>query len=66
VITKEDYCKYIDDFYSVHEKEMKKILNETIKCFDDVKDILFSELFKYFSHDYSKEDYKCYLSIFGL
>lgn len=63
-INKDNYSKYIDDFYSTHKNELNKILDETVKCFDDVKEVLFSELQKYFGHDYSKEDYTCYLSIF--
>lgn len=63
-VTKENYIKYIEDFYSAHEKELVDILSETIICFDDVRSILFSELKNYFGHDYSQEDYKCYLSIF--
>lgn len=59
-----NYNKYIDGFYLDHKNELDEILGETTKCFDDVKDILFSELQKYFGHDYSKEDYTCYLSIF--
>ena len=63
-INKDNYSKYIDNFYSTHKSELEKTLAETIKCFDDVKDVLFSELQKYFGHDYSKENYTCYLSIF--
>lgn len=63
-ITKDNYNKYIDDYYSTHSKELEDVLNETAKCFDDVKGVLFSELHKYFDHDYSQESYKCFLSIF--
>ena len=43
---------------------MKEVLKETIKCFDEVKDVLFFELNKYFDCDYRNENYKCYISIF--
>ncbi|MEI6304657.1 MAG: hypothetical protein WCP09_01405 [Candidatus Taylorbacteria bacterium] len=64
IVTKDNYDKYIDDYYIAHAKELADILGETIKCFDDVKDVLFTELEKYFGRDYSKKDYTCYLSIF--
>ena len=63
-IDKDNYVKYIDTFYTTHKDELANILNETEKCFGDVKDVLFSELKEYFGHDYSKENYTCYLSIF--
>ncbi|MEI7463006.1 MAG: hypothetical protein WCK03_01255 [Candidatus Taylorbacteria bacterium] len=64
MITKDNHSKYIDDFYSAHATELTGILTETVRCFDDVKGVLFTELRKYFGRDYSHEDYKCYLSIF--
>ena len=63
-IHKDNYNKYIDNFYLVHTKELADTLNETIKCFDDVKDTLFFELKKYFKHEYNNDTYTCYLSIF--
>jgi hypothetical protein len=63
-IDKDNYVKYIDNFYTVHKTELTNILVETKKCFDDVEGVLFSELIKYFGHDYSKDNYTCYLSIF--
>lgn len=63
-INKGNYSKYIDDFYSNNKNELANILDETTKCFYDIKEALFSELQRYFGHDYSDEDYKCYLSIF--
>ena len=39
-------------------------MDETIRCFEEVEDVLFSELLNYFGYDYGNEDYKCYLSIF--
>lgn len=64
-ITKENYSEYINDFYAKHSDELKNILHNTEKCFNEIKDILFSELQKYFGQDYSKEKYICYLSIFN-
>ena len=63
-ITKDNHNQYVDDFYLAHKKELENILNETIKCFNDVKNVLFSELQEYFEYDYSNENYTCYLSIF--
>ena len=63
-IDKTNYVKYIDNFYTTHNDELANILNETKKCFDDVESVLFFELKKYFGHDYSKDNYTCYLSIF--
>lgn len=64
-ITKENYSKYIDDFYAKHSAELENILHDTEKCFNEIKDVLFSELQKYFGQDYSKEKCTCYLSIFN-
>ena len=63
-ITKENYIKYIDDFYAKHSDELENALKDTKECFYEIKDALFSELRKYFGQDYSKEKYTCYLSIF--
>lgn len=63
-ITMDNHSEYIDDYYSAHTEELTGVLGETNKCFDDVKEVLFSELHEYFNHDYSQEDYRCYLSIF--
>lgn len=64
-ITKENYSRYIDDFYAKHNDELKNTLKDTQKCFNEIKDVLFSELQKYFGQDFSKEKYTCYLSIFN-
>lgn len=64
-ITKENYSEYIDDFYSKHNEELENTLNDTKKCFDEIKVVLFSELQKYFGQDFSREKYTCYLSIFN-
>lgn len=64
-ITKENYSEYIDDFYAKHSCELKNILKDTKECFNEIKDVLFLELLKYFGQDYSKEKYTCYLSIFN-
>ena len=36
----------------------------SLHSFDDVEGVLFTELEEYFGHDYSKDNYTCYLSIF--
>lgn len=64
-ITKENYSGYIDDFYAKHNSELENTLNDTKKCFDEIKNVLFLELQKYFGQDLSKEKYTCYLSIFN-
>ena len=64
-ITEVNYEQYIDDFYIQNNDELEKVRKDTELCFDDIKDTLFSELQKYFSVDYSKENYVCYLSIFN-
>lgn len=64
-ISKENYIEYIDDFYMTNSDELKNILKDTKLCFGKIKDPLFFELKKYFSKDYSKENYTCYLSIFN-
>lgn len=58
-ITKENHNKYIDDFYAKHGAELENILHDTEKCFNEIKDVLFSELQKYFGQDYSKENHIC-------
>jgi hypothetical protein len=64
-ITKENYIKYIDNFYATNKDELDDILKDTQSCFDEIKKPLFLELQKYFGRDYSKENYTCYLSIFN-
>lgn len=64
-IAKENYIEYIDDFYVKNSDELKNILKDTELCFSEIKDPLFFELQKYFGKDYSKEEYKCHLSIFN-
>jgi len=64
-ITEENYIKYIDDFYVLNNSELENVLKNTLSCFDEIKDILFGELKKYFGKDYSRENYTCYLSIFN-
>ncbi|OGG93834.1 hypothetical protein A2609_01130 [Candidatus Kaiserbacteria bacterium RIFOXYD1_FULL_47_14] len=63
-ITKENYSDYIDSFYASEKEMLENTLRDTEKCFDEIKDTLFSELQKYFSKDYREEKYTCYLSIF--
>lgn len=63
-ISKENYVKYIDDFYAKHNNELENILQDTKECFFEIKDILFLELGNYFKQDYSRGEYSCYLSIF--
>lgn len=63
-ITLENYSEYIDDFYTAHESELEEIRKDTESCFLDIKDVLFSELRKYFERDYSDKSYTCSLSIF--
>ena len=43
-ITMENYEKYIDDFYFGHTEELANVLGETIKCFDEVREVLFIEI----------------------
>lgn len=64
-ITKENYSGYIDDFYAKHGRELENTINDTKECFNEIKNVLFLELQKYFGQDYSKEKYICYLSIFN-
>lgn len=64
-ITKENYSEYIDDFYAKHSRELENAINGIKECFNEIKDVLFLELQKYFGQDYSKEKYTCYLSIFN-
>ena len=64
-ITKENHIEYIDNFYTTNAGELEGIRKDTELCFNDINDVLFSELHKYFGKDYSKENYTCYLSIFN-
>ena len=41
-ISKENYNEYIDTYYEEHFNELQNILNETQKCFNDLKEALFS------------------------
>lgn len=63
-ITLENHSKYIDNFYDTHELELEEIRKDTESCYLDIKNVLYSELDTYFGHDYSQENYTCYLSIF--
>lgn len=60
-----NYNKYIDDFYSKHSKELELARKDTEACFAEIQSVLFLELQKYFSCDYSKKNYTCFLSIFN-
>jgi len=64
-ISKENYNEYIDTYYQEYSNELQTILNETQKCFNDIKEALFSQLKNYFDIDYSNEEYTCNLSIFN-
>lgn len=60
-----NYNKYIDDFYGKHSKELELARKDTETCFAEIQHVLFLELQKYFSRDYSKKNYTCFLSIFN-
>lgn len=64
-ITLDNYSKYIDDFYTNHREELESVRKDTELCFGEIKNVLFGELQKYFSHDYRNEHYTCFLSIFN-
>ncbi|MFH1170730.1 MAG: hypothetical protein V1704_04195 [Candidatus Vogelbacteria bacterium] len=64
-ITKENYVRYIDNFYTANKNDLANILKDTELCFDEIKTPLFLELQKYFGKDYGEENYTCYLSIFN-
>lgn len=64
-ITKENHIEYIDNFYIANKDKLNSVLEDTLACFDEIKEPLFLELQKYFGKDYSKENYTCYLSIFN-
>lgn len=64
-ITKENYVEYIDNFYILNEDGLRNTLEDIELCFNEIKETLFSELQKYFRHDFSKEKYTCYPSIFN-
>ena len=64
-ITKENHIEYIDNFYTINRDELNSVFEDTLACFDEIKEPLFFELKKYFGKDYSKESYTCYLSIFN-
>lgn len=63
-INMDNYMKYIDNFYRLQSKELEDARTDTQKCFDEIKEVLFSELQSYFGTDYSKKEYFCFLSIF--
>ena len=64
-IALDNYSEYIDDFYTEHRGELEQVRKDTEACFNNIQGILFSELQKYFSRDYSKINYTCFLSIFN-
>ncbi|MCR4322912.1 MAG: hypothetical protein NUV61_02395 [Candidatus Azambacteria bacterium] len=64
-ITLGNYNKYIDDFYIENDGELEQVRKDTEMCFNEIQQILFLELQKYFSYDYSKKNYTCFLSIFN-
>ncbi len=64
-ISLENYNSYIDSYYQTHETELNEILEDTNKCFSEIRKVLFSELKNYFGYDYQNEDYTCELSIFN-
>lgn len=59
-----NYNKYIDDCYEINKKELTAVLKDTTQCLKDVRLPLFDELQRYFTRDFSKENYTCCLSIF--
>lgn len=63
-ITLDNYEEYIDSFYKENDSSLREVLEDTQRCFDEIKDVLLKELSKYFKKDYSNENYVCYLSIF--
>lgn len=63
-INKENYIEYIDNFYTSNKNGLENTLKDTEICFGEIEEPLFLELEKYFGHDYRKEEYTCYLSIF--
>lgn len=64
-ITLSNYNKYIDDFYNEHSSELGLVLRDTELCFNEIQQVLFFELQKYFNRDYSRINYICFLSIFN-
>lgn len=64
-IALDNYNKYIDDFYNENDSELERVLKDTELCFNEIRQILFLELQKYFGYDYSKKNYTCFLSIFN-
>src|SRR3989337_3157500 len=64
-ITQNNYSEYIDNFYIENMGELERVRKDTEMCVKDVQEILFSELQKCFSRDYSKINYTCFLSIFN-
>ena len=65
LINKENYSEYIDDFYISNADKLESTLRDTESCFNEIQTLLFFELKKYFDKDFSKANYKCYLSIFN-
>ncbi|MCC7004869.1 hypothetical protein IT397_03060 [Candidatus Nomurabacteria bacterium] len=64
-ISKNNYSQYIDKYYNENLLILNSTLEETKKCFLEIKTALFSQLMNYFGVDYSKENFTCYLSIFN-
>ena len=64
LITKENHSENIDNFYQENQNELEAVKKDTEKCFADIEKPLFTELQKYFSRDFSQENYTCFLSIF--
>lgn len=64
-INLENYKKYIDDFYLVHEAEILEKQEEINKALLEKQDKFFVALRELFSIDFSGQNYQGYLSIFN-
>ncbi|HBD92850.1 MAG TPA: hypothetical protein DC057_01610 [Spirochaetia bacterium] len=64
-INLENYKKYIDDFYVVHEAEILEKQEEINKALLEKQDKFFVALKEIFGTDFSNENYQGYLSIFN-
>lgn len=60
----ENYKKYIDDFYIVHETEILEKQEKINKALTEKQDQFFKALKEIFDIDFSNENYQGYLSIF--
>ncbi len=64
-INEENHEEYIENFYKLHQKELQSTRLDTAGCYGEIKEVLKTNLKKYFGREFHDENCVCYLSIFN-